>query len=74
MRREEAHPNGRKALKRIRKYQPVYKYNHYRPDQPWDVLAIQPQQSPEEMQDDRGEESIDAEKCLPFNESTAEFK
>jgi hypothetical protein len=74
MRREEAHPNGRKAPKKIRKYEPVYKYNHYHPDQPWDVLAIQSQSKPEEVQDDSNEESIDVGKGLPFSESTSELK
>ncbi len=48
LRRDEAQPNGRKISKRIRKYQPVYAFNHYHPDQPWDILAIQSLHPPEE--------------------------
>ena len=40
MRREEAHPHGRKSNKRIRKYRPIYAFDSYPPDQPWDILAI----------------------------------
>lgn len=37
-RREEMHQNGRKLGKKISKYQPVYAYNSYELDKPWDVL------------------------------------
>jgi hypothetical protein len=41
MRRLELQPNGRKLPKRIRKYRPIYGFNSYCPDQPWDILADQ---------------------------------
>ncbi len=41
-RKQDMWGNGRKSAKRIRKYQPIYKYNSYETDQPWDILVEHP--------------------------------
>jgi hypothetical protein len=39
IRKLEVNPNGRKITKRMRRYKPVYGYNSYQADQPWDIFS-----------------------------------
>jgi hypothetical protein len=73
MRRHEMHPNGRKMAKRIRKFRPLYSFNPYDTDQPWDVLGEKQVQVKVE-EEDSDEDSIEIEQELQREASSSLLK